>query len=222
MNRFTESPLAASALHAGWLAGAVFAVALLALGAVTPGYTHAQHVVSLLGADGMAYASAWNALGFVLPGLLVVVFAYALFVAMQRDGMGFAGRIGLWLLLFSGLAFAGNGVFAYDLQQPDARAAQLHVAMLTLTLLAFLPGVLLLALGARRRHGWRVLVWIGPLIALAMVINVMQLPGEFVPALKASPGYAQRLTLALYFGWFAVAAWMALRHCRARAPQPSP
>lgn len=206
MNRIADI-----ALHAGWLAGVIFAAALLAFAAATPGYLHAQHAVSLLGADGMAWAGAWNVLGFIVPGLLVMAFAYALALAMRRDAVGFGGRIGLWLLLISGLALAGNGVFAYDPQHPDERAAQLHVAMLTISLLAFLPGVLLLALGAGRRRGWRALGLLGPVVAVAMIANVTSLTADLLPALRTSPGYALRLTYALYFGWFALAAWIALR-----------
>lgn len=206
MNRFADN-----ALHAGWLAGVIFAAALLAFAAATPGYLHAQHAVSLLGADGIAWAGAWNVLGFIVPGLLVMAFACALAVAMRRDAVGFAGRIGLWLLLISGLALAGNGVFAYDPQHPDDRAAQLHVAMLTISLLAFLPGVLLLALGLGGRRHWRSLRLLGPLVAVAMVANVTPLAGELVPALRSNPGHALRLTYFLYFGWFALAARAALR-----------
>lgn len=198
-------------LHAGWLAGAVFIAALLALGAVTPGYEHAHEAVSELGAIGAPCASWWNALGFGLPGVLIACFAAALFAPLQREGVGASARIGVWLLLISGLAFAGNGVFAYDLQQPYAQTSKLHVAMLTITLLAFVPATLLLALSLRGRGGWRALVGVGPLIALVALLSVIQRMWDFVPLLQGNPGYAQRVTLAMYFMWLALAAFTALR-----------
>ncbi len=201
-------------LHAGWLAGATFVAALLVLGALTPGYEHAHQAVSELGAIGAPYASWWNALGFMLPGALVACFAAALFAPLQRDGVGAVARIGLWLLLICGLAFAGNGVFVYDLQQPYAQTSKLHVAMLTITLLAFLPATLLLAIGLRGRGGWRALVIFSPLIALATVLSVIQRMWDFVPALQGHPGYAQRVTLALYFVWLLLAAFTALQRVR--------
>jgi hypothetical membrane protein len=203
-------------LHAGWLAGAVFAVALSWLGTSVPGYEHAHMPVGFLGMRGVPMAAYWNITGFIIPGVLVAWFALSLLAPLQRDGAGMLARIGVRLLLISGLAFAGNGVFAYDLAEPDGPASKLHVAMLTIALLGFLPSTLLLALGLRRRPAWRVLVVCGPLLALAVLLSVAQRMGELVPLLQGNPGYAQRITLALYFLWLALASLVALRSGRRR------
>jgi hypothetical protein len=204
-------------LHAGWLAGAVFAVALSWLGASVPGYEHAHMPVGFLGMRGVPLAAYWNVVGFIVPGLLVAWFALSLLAPLQRDGAGMLlARIGVWLLLISGLAFAGNGVFAYDLAEPDGPASKLHVAMLTIVLLGFLPSTLLLALGLRRHPAWRALVVCGPLLALAVLLSVAQRMGELVPLLQGNPGYAQRITLALYFLWLALASVVALRSGQSR------
>ena len=203
-------------LHAGWLAGVVFVVALAWLGAAVPGYEHAHMPVSFLGMRGVALAHCWNVAGFILPGLLVACFALSLQAPLRRDGAGTLARIGTWLLLISGLAFAGNGVFAYDLAEPDGTASKLHVAMLTIALLGFLPSALLLAMGLRRRPAWRALVTGGALLALATLLSVLQRMGDWLPLLGDNPGYAQRVTLALYFLWLALAALVALRSGPAR------
>ena len=207
-------------LHAGWLAGAVFLVALLWFGEIVPGYEHAHMPVSFLGMHGVPMAAYWNIAGFILPGVLVAWFALSLPAPLQRDGAGMLARIGVWLLLISGLAFAGNGLFAYDLAEPDGAASKLHIAMLTIALLGFLPSTLLLALGLRRCTAWRALVACGPLLALAAVWSVAQRMGDFVPLLHGNPGYAQRITLALYFLWLALASLVALRSGRKRAGRP--
>jgi hypothetical membrane protein len=203
-------------LHAGWLAGAVFAVALSWLGASVPGYEHAHMPVGFLGMRGVPLAAYWNVIGFIVPGVLVAWFALSLLAPLQRDGAGMLARIGVWLLLISGLAFAGNGVFAYDLAEPDGPASKLHVAMLTIVLLGFLPSTLLLALGLRRHPAWRALVVCGPLLALAVLLSVAQRMGELVPLVQGNPGYAQRITLALYFLWLALASVVALRSGQSR------
>lgn len=207
-------------LHAGWLAGAVFAVVLLWLGATVPGYEHAHMPVSFLGMHGVPMAACWNIAGFIAPGLLVAWFALSLLAPLGRDGAGAMARIGVWLLLISGLAFAGNGVFAYDLAEPDGMASKLHVAMLTIALLGFLPSALLLALGLRRRPAWRALVAGGTLLALATLLSVVQRMGDWLPLLRDNPGYAQRVTLALYFLWLALASLVALRSDCKRADRP--
>ena len=214
MARHDHGPL----LHAGWLAAALFALALLVMGAATPGYVHADAAISNLGAAGAPHARWWNLLGFVVPGLLVALFAYALAMAMRDEGIGAAGRIGLWLLCFSGLAFAGNGIWPYDLARPFERASQLHVAMLTLAMVAYLPAAVLVAVGLRGRNDWRALVAVGPVLALLTLASIADRAGNFIPMLEGTPGYGQRITLALYFGWMVLASWVALRRPRGGRP----
>ena len=204
-------------LHAGWIAGAVFAVSLLVLATITPGYEHAHQPVSFLGMHGAPFALSWNLFGFGLPGLLVACFALSLQAALAHRGVGAVARIGTWLLLISGVAFAGNGVFAFDPQATGGTSTRLHVAMLTISLLAFLPSAAMLAVGLRRLQGWRWLATLGPLLALGTLASVLQRITDVVPALQGNPGYAQRITLALYFLWMLLAAVVALRATH-RAP----
>lgn len=209
-------------LHAGWIAGIVFAAALLVLGAIAPGYEHATMPVSFLGMQVMPTAVYWNVAGFIAPGLLIAWFALSLLAPLQADGVGPAARIGVWLLLISGLGYAGNGVFAYDLARPDELASKLHVAMLTIALLGFLPSALMFALGLRGRPGWAPLVGPGLVLAVAVLLSVLQRMADVVPGLEGNPGYAQRITLVLYFLWVALAARTALSRGGASAPGSPP
>lgn len=204
-------------LHAGWIAGAVFALALLVLAALTPGYGHAHQPVSFLGMRGAPLAPWWNVLGFGVPGLLVAWFSLALQQALRERGAGAAARIGTWLLLISGLAFAGNGAFPFDPQAPGGMSTKLHVAMLTIALLGFLPATVMLAIGVRRHSGWRALSTAGLLLGAACLASVLQRMTDVLPLLGTHPGYAQRVTLALYFAWLALASVVALRAGRRRA-----
>ena len=209
-------------LHAGWIAGLVFAVALLVLGALASGYDHATMPVSFLGMQGMPGAVYWNVAGFIVPGLLIAWFALSLLAPLQADGAGPAARIGVWLLLISGLGYAGNGVFAYDLARPDGLASKLHVAMLTIALLGFLPSTLMLASGLRGRPAWRALAWPGLPVAAGVLLSVLQRMADAVPGLAGNPGYAQRVTLVLYFLWLALAARAALSRGAPSAPGSRP
>ena len=198
-------------LQAGWIAGALFAGSLLAIAAATPGYDHAYQPVSFLGMRGAPCARWWNVLGFELPGLLVAWFALALQRPLRLAGTGSLARIGTWLLLVSGLAFAGNGVFPFDPRDPAGTSTKLHVAMLTFALLGFLPATAMLAAALRRIAGWRLLSSAGLLLGLATLLSVLQRMADVVPGLQDHPGYAQRVTLALYFLWLALASRVALR-----------
>ncbi len=92
-------------------------------GAALGGYSHAQHPVALLGADGVAHSLAFNLLGFVLPGLLAVVVAVEL---RQRASAGWQWRIGSQLLLLAAVAFAAQGLLPMDLQQLDGPQSRYH------------------------------------------------------------------------------------------------
>lgn len=202
MNRF--------ALHAGWLAAAVFLTALLGFGATLPGDSQSLHAVDLLGARGVPNAAAWNALGYALPGLLVAVFAIALQRPIAMAGVGATGRIGGWLLMFSGLAFAAQGLLPLDLRLLDGADSKAHVAAAMLSLVAWLPSALLLPLALRGRPAWRVAVVAGPWL-VAVAICCLGLPPRAWEAIGAGPGLAQRLGLCAIFAWPALAAFCALR-----------
>jgi hypothetical protein len=198
------------ALHAGWLAGAVFVAALLGFGAALAGDSQALQPVDVLGARGVAHAAEWNALGYAMPGLLVAAFAIALQRPLAAAGVGATGRIGGWLLMFSGLAFAAQALAPIDLRLLDGADTKAHVAAGMLSLVAWLPSALLLPLALRGRAGWRIAMVAGPLLA-ALAIACLALPPQAWDAIGAGPGIAQRLGLCAQFAWPALAAFCALR-----------
>jgi hypothetical protein len=210
------------ALHAGWLAGALFAAALIAFGALVPGFSQALHPVDLLGAFGMLHAAAWNAAGIALPGALLAVFAVALQRPLHAIGVGPAGRIGGWLLMLSGLAFAAGAHWPLRVDDLDGLASKLHVATAMLAWLAWLPSALLLSWALCRRPGWRGVAVAGCLLALAGVACLGLPLQHWLPALEGRGGAVQRIGLALYFAWPGLLAWRALSRAAASGPGSSP
>ncbi|NZA28077.1 DUF998 domain-containing protein [Luteimonas sp. SJ-92] len=181
------------ARHAGWLAGVLFAGAVAGFALLPQGYSHLLHPVALLGARGVPGATAFNALGLALPGLLAAVAA----LAVYRDlppASGWAPRIGARLLLLSTLAFAAQGFLPLDLRELDGGSGRLHGSAWTLWWVAFVPGALLLAAVPRLRIA-------GP-VAAAAVAGLALAPLESLP-----PALAQRLAFAAWFGWLALAPW---------------
>lgn len=199
-------------LHAGWMAGValVLALGIASLRADQP----AASLLALLGSVQADGALVWNLSGFVLPGLLVAVFAVALEAPMRAAGAARGGRIGSTLLLLSGVFFAAQGLLPYDPDNPDARASQLHVTALSLSLLAFLPATALIAAGVRRAPRWAVLRTVGGLLAAAALACIVLPPAQWLPDVEHPAALAQRMLLALYFGWIALASFVALRAAR--------
>jgi hypothetical protein len=197
-------------LHAGWLSGAAFATALLGFGSLLPGYSQALHPVDVLGAGGVANAAAWNLVGVALPGLLLAAFAIVLQRPLHALDVGSTGRIGGWLLMLSGFAFAAGAALPLRLDQLDGPESKLHVATSMLAWLAWLPSTTLLAWALRRRPGWRRLAIAGTLLALAGIACLGLPLQQWLPALEGRGGAVQRIGLLLYFAWPALLAWRAL------------
>jgi hypothetical protein len=185
----------AGARQPAWIAFASFAVALLLANVDLPGYSHWTHPVALRGTAGLPWASAYNLVAFVLPGALLLWTGQRL-----RDALvdaGWLARIGIVLAQLSALAFAAQGMLPLDPGDSDATASRLHALAWMLWWIAFVPGALLLAVGARR----------GPGFALACLLAGVLVPlvAVFAP-IGLWVGLAQRLAFALWFGWWLVAA----------------
>ncbi|HWS78921.1 MAG TPA: DUF998 domain-containing protein [Thermomonas sp.] len=173
-----------------------FIVALALANAGLPEYSHRVHPVALRGSAGLPWAFAFNAMAFLLPGGLLLWAGQRL-----RDALGDAGwmaRIGIVLVQLSALAFAAQGGFALDPGDADSTASRLHALAWMLWWIAFVPGALLLALGARRGFGFALACLAGALLVPLLAV--------FAP-IGLWVGVAQRLAFALWFGcWLAICA----------------
>lgn len=179
--------------HAAALAAAIWLLALVGFGAAVDGYSHTRHPVALLGATGMAHALAFNALGFVIPGLLAAVAAIALRGRLPANA-GWLVRIGAWLLLLSALAFAAQGVLPLDPADLDGRRSQWHATAWTLWWIAADAGALFAAVGLLRLPDWRGLAWAALVASVLIVVCSLSPPGLW-PA-----GVGQRIAFSAWLG----------------------
>ena len=193
------------------LSASAFALALLLATAGVPEYAHSLHPVSLRGAAGLPWAMAYNALAFVLPGLLLAWAGHLLRGAL--GDAGWAARIGIVLAQGSALAFAAQGLLPLDPADSDAAASRLHALAWMLWWIAFVPAALLLAAGARRGAGFA--------LACALAALLVPLLAALAP-IGAWVGLAQRLAFALWFGWWLLAARALASRVSASVPGSSP
>ena len=190
---------------------ALFAGAVLAARIGLPEYAHRLHPVGLRGAIGMPWATAFNLAAFVLPGVLLAWVGLRLRAALAMRG--WLARIGVVLVQLSALAFAAQGLLPLDPRDVDAAASRWHVLAWMLWWIAFVPGALLLALGAGRGRGF---AWAcGGAAVLVPVLAVLAPIGAWV-------GVAQRLAFLLWFGWWLVASRAIASHASASVPGSSP
>ena len=173
------------------LAVALFAITLACASAGLPEYSHRLHPVGLRGATGLPYALAFNLMLFVVPGVLLALAGQGLRGALHNPG--WLARIGIVLVQLSAVAFAMQGAMSMDPSDMDTSMSRLHALAWMLWWIAFVPGAVLLAFGARRgtRFG---------LVSLAAAVLV-PLIAVFAP-IGLWVGVAQRLAFAVWFGWW--------------------
>ena len=188
------------------LAAICFSASVWGFGAGLDGYSQLAYPVSILGAHGIPHASAFNVVGFVLPGVLMAIVAAGM--CRSIASVGALARIGGWILLFSTLAFAALGVFPLHVDDGEATSSRLHIACWSLWWLTTATGGVLLSAGARGwRGGWR--------IASAVIALLVPWCSVYAPV---AWGFAlsERIAFGLWFGWWLLAA-MQLRRA---ADQP--
>jgi len=95
----------------GIIAPIFFALSVMVLGAIKPDYNHIYHTMSELGETGGVTAQA-AALVFILSGLMITVFGYAVQSELRRDDK----RVwaGVMIMLFGLLDFMVSGLFPVD------------------------------------------------------------------------------------------------------------
>ncbi len=184
----------------GFIAAAAvvsFALALLLARAGLPEYSPRLHPVALRGAAGLPWAFAFNLVAFVLPGALL---SWA--GTRMRDVLGEAGwsaRVGTVLAQLSALAFAAQGLLPLDPNDMGSVPSRLHALAWMLWWIAFVPGALLLAIGARRGAGFA--------LACAVAGLLVPLVAVFAP-IGLWVGLAQRFAFALWFAWWLAAGFL--------------
>lgn len=182
---------------AGPAAGALFAVAVIGFAAArTDGYTHGTKAVSELGAWDAPNFIAFNVLGFIAPGLLVTVLAWALAGAAGKGEK----RAGPLLLGAAELSLAAAAVPA-DMARLESSWTLLHGLFATLAPLIwavslFFNGPLL------RKMGYGALGRLTPWFALFLVVHfVWQGVWRSVDQSWLLPGYGQRVGFLGFFLW---------------------
>jgi uncharacterized protein DUF998 len=189
----------------GLLAPVVFILAALAASVRQPGYDHLKNFVSELGATGAPAAGIMNFGGFLVYGLLMMAFAWAVHRGIRADAGGWLGPT---VLALYGLAYVGVALAPCD---PGCQAAspslhhRLHLLLGELVLLTAVLSPFTLYARMVKDPEWR-----------SLATLTLFLPGSAWVLLQASGlGVAgairQRVWLLLLFIWIELVALRLLR-----------
>lgn len=181
------------AIALGGGANLLFWGSLFGFAALRADYAHATKAVSELGAWGAPNMWAFNVLGLIVPGLMLAACGWMI-------GRGAASTWLAALLAIAGVCIAVAGVFPADMNDYGAPTTIGHVVGSMGSLIAWAPAMILAAVVARKR---------APALALLSIAALALMVGAFFLYETLLPGLVQRITFAMFFGYFLAAALLS-------------
>ncbi len=186
-----------------------YALLIIALGAMQPGYNHVTDVMSRLGAAGAQNAWAMNLFGFQLLGVIIIAFAAGLHLGING---GKGPRTGPALIAIAGMCLFLVGTFRCAPGcENTTPASTVHDAF---AMSAFLSmGVALIFIRARMAADRR---WAGYApFTLAVLLVAAALGALFMFSHSIGiQGLAQRAAMAVPLAWMAAVSLRMLRIAR--------
>lgn len=180
----------------GIISGIMCWSGMFAFAALRPSYSHSLNAVSELGAIGSPNALGWNLIGFVAPGVLLAIAGAAIAGSISPRGWKSAS---FWLLLVSGLGFAGTGVFPAELRDGavllTSSTTRAHFIMSLVHGVAWVAAATLLFLPLSRSSSWRGWHIVDAVLVILVLFAVFGLRGNVADAV------VQRIAGAIYFAW---------------------
>jgi hypothetical protein len=187
------------------MAGPLFyALVVLLLGTLQPGYSHVTQLMSELGASGAPHAIVMNLAGFALTGILLIVFASAFYLTFSETRGATAASL---LLALVGLFYLGEARFSCDTGCiPVTGNGLLHQELGQLSIIAAILAAFVIAYVLKSTGNeegcWQYSIVTGVLVALLIPVMVSR------PDLQ---GLFQRLLVGIILLWWEVLAiWMYL------------
>jgi hypothetical membrane protein len=177
----------------------LFWTASLVLGAFRPSYSHVVNTISELGAVGTPHSTAWNVLGFIIPGVLLAIVGATIARAANVE-RSLSRTLATVLLTLSGLAVAGQGLMPAEMVNgvADVTSASTrgHFISSLISGAAWAIGALLLVAPMKRNPPWQ------GLHMVSVVLVVLALIASFALRGALPDGLAQRIGNALFCSWF--------------------
>jgi hypothetical membrane protein len=183
-----------------------FAIVLITLGSLEPGYSHVTQAMSTLGAPGARYPLIMNIAGLGLLGLMMVALAVGLDRGI-RDGK--SSKFGPGLIAVSGVAVMMLGVFHSEPGAEDPTAmGTTHGVFVRIAGFALLLAPLAISPRLKKDERWHsyVAYSLGTVV-VAIVVAVLYASNVF----ESWKAVIERIAMAVSLIWIEVMAIKLLR-----------
>jgi hypothetical membrane protein len=190
----------------------LFWLASVGLAAFRPSYSHVVNTISELGAVGTRHATAWNVLGFMIPGVLLALTGATIARAANPEP-SVSRTLATVLFVLCGMAVAGQGVFPAEMANgvADVTSASTrgHFISSLLSGATWAVGAVVLIGPMKRNPSWRSLYIVSAALVALTLVASFTLRGAL------PDGLAQRIGNAFFCIWF------ILMSLRLLEPQPT-
>lgn len=184
---------------AGFVGPVLFALAIFIAAVLYPGYSHANHVISDLGAVNSPVKDFMNILGFMLFGLFIIAFAAGVY-KIRRTVLG---KIISALFVLGGISMFLIGVFPSDAVCREGPrfcpstsfTAEMHDIATISTFLFLFPAFILLVANTRNEKSMRYYFIVAGVLGLTIAFSAH---AWLTAADGTLIGVKQRVTLAAF------------------------
>ena len=195
--------------YIGIIAPIGFMIAVIILGALTPGYSHVYHTISELGEVGAPYAGEASIV-FTVTGLMIAFFGYGLHKRLPRGDTRVLS--GLCVMVYALTDFVGSGVFPVDPGgASNTVTASYHVTLTFIGELSALAMPAAFLMDTDNQRGWEGLRKYSKVILMlsipASAFLVYTISGNVPGVLDTPIGLAQRVLVGLFLAWITGAAY---------------
>lgn len=183
----------------GMLGPIIYAVVLIVLGLLWPGYNHISQYMSELGALDAPHAIIMNILGFQLLGILIIAFGLGLYRGINK---GWVMTISATLIIVAGSFMIAVGFFPCDPSCNNISPIGTgHVITSTIPAIVMPLAMLILAYPLRKDSRWQG-YWLFSLV-LGIVAVILSPLGMFT-IFQPVAGLVQRLGIGVSLFWMLV------------------
>lgn len=177
----------------GLLAPILFWITYFTLSATRPEYHFTTKAVSELGSIDAPHKWVWNGLGYILPGVLIAVYAVGLYKSITQGQGNKWPVIGIAL---SGLFMSLSGIFPGDFDNRQSATMLWHTAGSIGSFIFFLVGAFTFPGQMKELVYWKKAV--RPTLLFTWLAVVFGVWGFVFPHM---PAVGQRLIFFFYFLW---------------------
>ena len=175
------------------IAPILFGTTYIIMSLIRPEYSMFTKAISELGSVDASHKWIWNGLGYLLPGILIAVFAYGLYKAIAEDK---SGKLPLYGILLSGIFMAISGIFPGDFDDRESTTMLLHTIGSFGSYLFFLLGAFTYPQLMKKTTYWSSAV--KPTLVFTFLTIVF---GAWPFVFPNIPAFGQRIVFFFYFLW---------------------